>query len=428
MAFENDVVGGITLVRPAIRSANYLPGVSGWSINRDGSAEFASGTFRGPVIVQSPTTGAVLASIGANGNISGQIGNFTDVIANGISLDSALIAGARGIIGYWDIGATALPAPGNGVFTNLAWVRCNWDTSRVVRVTTRLLPVQTTSTTYQILTSQWVYANSQSTGFSFGSQVQSVPSASFGGTQFPDMFQNIAYFADSTSAANGGRATFTLQVKSTDAVTNFVNGGWGLVVEDIGPLSAVTTFRDGGTGTPSGSTTYTKTYVCTASRSYDSSGNPIATPDGNNNVYQGSFPDRSYGDEQSILIFPGATIRSDLTGATINSATLTMYCIKSENTTGTLQYDTGTQTTPPATLTGAGPGGTFTYGAAWPVPGWHTVSMLDNVSGNTALGNIQAGANAVILDTTLFGSNATGFAGFGAGSSTRPYITINYTK
>jgi len=47
MMFENPIVGGLVLIREAIRSPDYVAGVSGWSINRDGSVEFADGTFRG---------------------------------------------------------------------------------------------------------------------------------------------------------------------------------------------------------------------------------------------------------------------------------------------------------------------------------------------------------------------------------------------
>lgn len=428
MAFQNDVVGGITLIRPAIQSADYVAGVRGWRIARDGSAEFASGTFRGPVIVVDPTTGNVLGSIGANGNISGQIGSFNDVIVGqGVSVAGELTARGRGIIGYWDIGATALPALALGTFGDVAWVRCNWDVSRVVRVTTRLLPIQTTSTTYDILTTRWIYSSNLVSSVTFGQQVQSIPSASVGGTQYPDTFQNIAYFADTRPAANGGRATFLLQASVGKVGANWVNGGWGLIVEDIGPLSAVTTFRDGGLGTPSGATTYTKTYLATASRSYDSSGNPIPSPDRDNYVYRGSFPDRPYGNEQSILIFPGATIRSDLSGATISSATLNMYCSKAEETAGSLGYNIGSQTAVPATLS-LGIGGTYAYDDDWPVPGWHSVSMLDSFSGNLAINDILAGGNSVLLPPVLFGLAATGFAAVGLGGTTIPYITITYTK
>jgi hypothetical protein len=41
------VVGSTVLRRPAIQSPNYVQGVSGWSINADGSAEFNDLTIRG---------------------------------------------------------------------------------------------------------------------------------------------------------------------------------------------------------------------------------------------------------------------------------------------------------------------------------------------------------------------------------------------
>lgn len=54
MGFRNPVVGGITLIRQAIKSPNYVPGVSGWTINRDGTAEFSSVTLRGELYIGSP--------------------------------------------------------------------------------------------------------------------------------------------------------------------------------------------------------------------------------------------------------------------------------------------------------------------------------------------------------------------------------------
>lgn len=48
MTFSNPITGGQgALVRPAIKSPDYVPGVSGWSINRDGTAEFNDLTIRG---------------------------------------------------------------------------------------------------------------------------------------------------------------------------------------------------------------------------------------------------------------------------------------------------------------------------------------------------------------------------------------------
>lgn len=54
MPFSNPIVGGNILVRPAIQSPDYVAGVSGWAIMRDGTAEFNDATFRGEVEVVTP--------------------------------------------------------------------------------------------------------------------------------------------------------------------------------------------------------------------------------------------------------------------------------------------------------------------------------------------------------------------------------------
>lgn len=47
MEFQDELAGGIFLVRPALRSPGYVAGTSGWTINVDGSAEFNNVTVRG---------------------------------------------------------------------------------------------------------------------------------------------------------------------------------------------------------------------------------------------------------------------------------------------------------------------------------------------------------------------------------------------
>lgn len=47
MQFDDDPVGGVVLVRPAIQSPDYKPGVSGWAVKIDGSAEFNDVVIRG---------------------------------------------------------------------------------------------------------------------------------------------------------------------------------------------------------------------------------------------------------------------------------------------------------------------------------------------------------------------------------------------
>jgi hypothetical protein len=72
MAFSNPIVGGEggELKRDSIKSPNYIPNVQGWSINRDGTAEFNDVTVRGDLLIGTPPSppnayihGAVLAGI-----------------------------------------------------------------------------------------------------------------------------------------------------------------------------------------------------------------------------------------------------------------------------------------------------------------------------------------------------------------------------
>lgn len=49
MGFRSSILAGNTLVRAAIQSEDYVQGVSGWAIFRNGDVEFNSGTFRGTI-------------------------------------------------------------------------------------------------------------------------------------------------------------------------------------------------------------------------------------------------------------------------------------------------------------------------------------------------------------------------------------------
>lgn len=52
MPFTNEIAGAQgSISRPQFKSPNYVAGVSGWALFRDGSAEFASGQFRGAVLI-----------------------------------------------------------------------------------------------------------------------------------------------------------------------------------------------------------------------------------------------------------------------------------------------------------------------------------------------------------------------------------------
>lgn len=94
MAFSNPITGGQgALLRPAIKSPDYVAGVSGWTINRDGSAEFADLTIRssdgsGNVIVLSDgeinvydSGGHLVASFGPDGYRLYSVGSPGSIVA-----------------------------------------------------------------------------------------------------------------------------------------------------------------------------------------------------------------------------------------------------------------------------------------------------------------------------------------------------------
>lgn len=47
MQFQDELAGGVVLIRPALQSPDYVAGASGWAIKVDGSAEFNNITIRG---------------------------------------------------------------------------------------------------------------------------------------------------------------------------------------------------------------------------------------------------------------------------------------------------------------------------------------------------------------------------------------------
>jgi hypothetical protein len=53
MQFLSSILAGLTLVRQAIQSSNYVPGVSGWRISADGTCEFVNGIFNGVLTANS---------------------------------------------------------------------------------------------------------------------------------------------------------------------------------------------------------------------------------------------------------------------------------------------------------------------------------------------------------------------------------------
>jgi hypothetical protein len=93
--FANPIVGGGgALVYPSIHSPDYVPGVSGWSIDRDGNAEFNSitlppGTGGATIFAQAATPSAHAA-----GDLWINTGNANEVLTS-TAAGSASTSGPR---------------------------------------------------------------------------------------------------------------------------------------------------------------------------------------------------------------------------------------------------------------------------------------------------------------------------------------------
>lgn len=66
---DNFAAGDGTIIYPALKSPNYVPGVAGWYLGRDGTLDVGSGTFRGSVVVSSPDGSQVAILAGMGGEI-----------------------------------------------------------------------------------------------------------------------------------------------------------------------------------------------------------------------------------------------------------------------------------------------------------------------------------------------------------------------
>lgn len=427
--FTNPVVGGIQLVRNAIRSLNYAAGVSGWSINRDGTAEFASGTFRGPVIIVEPGTGAILASVGADGNASFQEVNADDVIIGTTSLADFINGHHRGIVGQF---RTTANLPDTGVSSNYAaicWTEFTYATNRLYHISgsTTLWKCNDAFGDSDLLIR--VVINQPGVPGGAANEIVHVTkqSASAGETQN----LNVDFYIHGATGRGNGTMTVALQMSTVSGTawtnTNGATSQFEWTVEDVGPIPN----SSGGTGAPAGLLTHTVTYYALDSRSYDENGVFIGAPDGDNNVYASEFPDRAFGEEQFEIIFNGASIAADLAGGTIEYARLYLYCHKAEEARGSIGFGVTTDVAVQAGTVGVpfvdNSDGSYADDDHWPNPGWAYYDMLNVSGGHSAIDRfVNHSGSGVIGHAALFGLAATGFRGFGYSAELRPYIEVRY--
>ncbi|MCX4232800.1 hypothetical protein [Streptomyces ortus] len=197
-----------------------------------------------------------------------------------------------------------------------------------------------------------------------------------------------------------------------------------LTFEDLGPLIQNTAVEQSGTGGGTAPVkTYTKTYPATWSGSYSSSGayNSFYSA----YVAQGDAPGTSYGNQRGLIGFDASQIADDVSGATVQSVTLTMNAVHwYQSTGGTAVLGTHNYSARPSTWTNSRVTQDRLQYANWPRPGKRTVALPISWVGEIAVGittGIAVGPGP---------SSSTVYYGRfdGASSSNRPVLTVKYTK
>lgn len=119
--FKNAVANALgQLIITALSSPNYVPGVSGWIIKKDGSVEFNIGVFRGTIIISPTGSPAVLIYSGppALGNLIIALSGFdgTDSFGNKFWTGLTFIHGASasGSLGRLNFGMNDATAADHG--------------------------------------------------------------------------------------------------------------------------------------------------------------------------------------------------------------------------------------------------------------------------------------------------------------------------
>lgn len=133
MTFRNSILAGEDLVRTAIRSPDYVAGLLGWRIARDGSAEFNNVTVRGEFLAQSPSGAYVRArATPTAARIDLQPPNGAETYSPGIvfadydGLDTPLLEMRSALIAGQDIAAITLYGENSadGILPQVV-LRCN---------------------------------------------------------------------------------------------------------------------------------------------------------------------------------------------------------------------------------------------------------------------------------------------------------------
>lgn len=416
MPFDDPILGGNVLIRDAIRSPNYVSGMSGWSINADGSAEFTNVQIvvtgsNGLQIIRT-SDGALVGSIDSNGNASFNSVNIgsDQLYINGDLLSDILDMRPRGIVARG-----TLPGNDSGTGERAALeLAFEADATRLYEMNVQApLSSNINGDTFGIFLRDGG-ASAPTTSSPLISQ-RNLPG---GQSLFYGVHAAPGFYVGGFTA---GQHRVLLSYSSLPGNTATIYAGANLLIKDIGPLipdTGVSRTAGGGGGSPV--QTYTQNIPAFWSGTYSSGGSYMSQY--GNEAIQGQSPGAGQNIKSMIGWFPG-TLGAYLSGATVISCSVTLYFNHWYNNSG------GTAVIGTHNAGGSRPGsfsGTTNrlQRAGWPKPGKITVDLGAGIG--------QEFANATTSGITLGPGITTGNVYYGrcdgVGFGNPPVLNITYER
>lgn len=193
-----------------------------------------------------------------------------------------------------------------------------------------------------------------------------------------------------------------------------------MYVEDIGSSVLVPNTAIIQTGSAAPVTTYERTYSATWFQTYRGD----LTQKSDTTANQGQLDSGSDGNQRSLVGFDYATIRSDLSGATITKITMTAYAEHWwYNSGGTAVIGTHNYTSKPSSWADSKVNQDRTRSSGWPRSAKRTVTLSNSI-GN----EFRDGTTTGIAFGPGPSSDVIYYGKFTGSGSNRPSITITYTK
>lgn len=441
MGFSNPIIGGGgSLVYPSIHSPGFVAGATGWSIDKNGNAEFNDIVALGTVQVEDGS-GDTLAGIDALGNITGQtVSATTDIDLAGNSLLGILAALPQGCIAEGQIAQTNLPYPSDATATEEALFELDavLTAGRIYQITVEAVKVLLSTAGRFVITGRFTTDGStpttgsailfQSTGNHDGNEDFNLASPSVVHMEAPA--STLTYRIIVTASTVG---TVAADGKPTWQVVGVITGNeMRTMINDMGNDPGDTSIwlggGSGGGGTPKN---FTTSWTCTHTYAYegvngDSSPDPGFSPGAlintDGRAYQGDDQLGDNGNTSTMITFP-SSVASTLTGATVTSITLTLNNNHS-------WFDSGLSVAIGKHAGSAGGGTRPTYTDPNLVEGSCAEGAQKTYSLNAQLSAftnaLQAG-DPLVLYHAGSSRNYYGYFG-GAGQVNPPFITVKYTK